>query len=202
MSSSEADLSNSSPFSISRLFHANLDALCLARARPLSPLENSLLALIHGAGLIAVWRASSWPFNFLAAAGLVSLLLALVLLRARRLSLAWLAPWFAAYGVLGLRFILFRWLNGSLPGYYDYLPPDWTLPPLHLEAVALAALLYSLAILIAQLVERRARLISAAAVLLGVAAVAWAAVVYAGGRTHGVTGSDPYAYVQMGIDWA
>ncbi len=112
-----------------------------------------------------------------------------------------LAPLFLLYGALGVRYVWIRILGGDVPGYFEYTLPDPRVL-LHFELLAASAALYALLILTAFFRHSRTRAILAACVMLGGAVLGWAASEYFGHRTAGATGSDPYAYVQMGIDLA
>lgn len=180
------------------VFRLHLRALSLALdpAPPRVPaLGTGALLMLHVAGLALVARLSLQP------GWLVLLPLALLApgahaLRTRRFpAVESLAPLFVvellAVGRVGVAVV-----RGSVPeplgtlldlGSAAPLAAAWTLlaqAPLLLPGVSANAL--------------RSRLGGAVAVLAG----AWAAVAYFGARTSGVTASDPYAYVQMAVDFA
>ncbi|MBI3738931.1 MAG: glycosyltransferase family 39 protein, partial [Chloroflexi bacterium] len=90
--------------------------------------------------------------------------------------------------------------NGRVPGYFDDVPPQPDAVIFQIEPIAVAVGLYLIALLLQKFF--RARALDALAIFLAVSTLAWASAEYFGQRARGVTGSDPYAYVQMGIDLA
>ncbi|MGB8648420.1 MAG: glycosyltransferase family 39 protein [Anaerolineae bacterium] len=190
------------PLSFQRVLRAHAAALTLQPAAPLSFAENLLLALVHAAGAGALARYFQWPWLVSVELALGLVLVLLVLQRTWRLGAAWLAPWFFVYLVLLSRLVYIRLMHGAIYGYYDYNPPEWGLLLLYVEGIAVAALLYSAAILTRDLLDARWRVAVFAAVLLLSLSIAWAGYKYFGQRTSGATGSDPYAYVQMAVDLA
>ncbi len=191
-----------SSFSPGRLLAAHASALALQKPGVLSPAENLLLTLVHAAGMLALARyfQSSLALALALAVGLVAVLLGLS--RAQRIGPTWFAPLFLVYAVLLSRLVYLRLMHGTIYGYYDYNPPEWGLLLLHVEAITVAALLYSVAILACNLLHSRRRIALIATCVLLLASTAWAGYKYFSQRTAGATGSDPYAYVQMGVDIA
>ncbi len=162
-----------------------------------------MLAL-HLLGLAAFWRIEQQPIWLVLPTLALWLFIPLVLYRSRgALAVETLAPLFFLYAMVAARFVFVRGFHGSVPGYFDYNAPNWRSTLFRLEPWAVVAFLYALAIQ-ARYLARRAwvRVMTGAAMMLALAAFAWAGVVYVGQRTHGVTGSDPYAYVQMAVDLA
>jgi len=160
-------------------------------AGSLPAVDAVLCVLAHVAGLAYLWRLAgrSYPLAVLMGAASLVLLLAPqwpAWVRWRKLDGTVLAPLTVAYG------------TGLMVGLH-VLPaePGQAL----LRAVEAGVAGY---VVLAQL-ERRARTRRLAApsalALLGATAL-WAGVEYLGGRTHGVTGSDPYCYAQMAVDFA
>lgn len=115
------------------------------------------------------------------------------------LHLQTLAPLFFLYAIVALRFIFIRGLGGTIPGYFDYNMPDLRSTVFRLEPWLVCALAYTFAIQLPLWSRRVLRFLPASVIL---ATFAWASVLYIGHRTSGVTGTDPYAYAQMGIDLA
>jgi hypothetical protein len=180
-----------------RLLQANLSALAFLPAESLDILEILILAVLHAAGLIALagFLHLSW---IIVVAGLAAFVIFVLL--SRRIQV--LAPFFFAYGVLLARFVFVRVLRLQVSEYYDYLFPDWGLVLFHVQAAALAASIYSLLIITVILLRSRRRTALLASAILFTGTMTWAGAEYFGHRTHGTTGSDPYAYVQMGVDLA
>ncbi len=189
----------------------------------LTRVQIAVTLALHLAGLIAaayLMRAPIWS------APLALVLLSIVpaiLLRARGTFAAQtLAPFFFLYAIIAARFIFIRVLGGDVPGYFDYNAPDLRSSLFRLEPWLVCALIYTLAIQIhflllsfraqreiapaeprfldTKIVSRNDSWIGAVALIL--ATFVWAGALYIGQRTHGVTGTDPYAYAQMGVDLA
>ncbi|MCI0478788.1 MAG: hypothetical protein L0Y55_21295 [Anaerolineales bacterium] len=121
----------------------------------------------------------------------------------RAFALQSLAPLFFLYAIIAARFVYIRVFGGAVSGYFDYNAPDLRSSLFRLEPWSVCALIYTLTIQIRCLANRtwqRVLLFGAAALTLAV--FAWAGALYIGHRTHGVTGTDPYAYAQMGVDLA
>lgn len=164
-----------------------------------------LLTAAHWAGVTLV--ASYYRWDPLAGALLLFVLLGPQwerLLRRRWVHIEGLAPLFLLYAVL-----LARWLaliGGKLlfayPGFS--LPTPWS-AWLSVDPTLAIACTWTLAAQTHALLraQRRERtLLPALAVGLLAFTLAWAAYTYAHNMTHGVTGSDPYCYAQMGVDVA
>lgn len=159
---------------------------------PRLPATDSLLWwLVHAAGLAYLWRLAGWSYALALPLGLASAALLLVpqwpaLLRRHKLDVTVLAPLAVPYA-LGLAWGL-------------HLAPAEAGRAL-LQAAELAAAGY---VLLVQL-ERQGwgrGLAAPAALALLSGTAGWALVEYLGGRTRGVTGSDPYCYAQMAVDFA
>lgn len=163
------------------------------------------LLLLHLAGLLAIVRLTHQP----AWLGLV------VVLGLQPLLVAWkrrewqprpecLAPMGLAYAVLGLRLVVavIARLQGLTSGPLSVPEPWGSLLDLN-SATAVAALwaLQAQAGLTAQVFGYQVwgQVLAAC---LALPALAWALVTYPALATRGVTGSDPYAYVQMALDLA
>lgn len=115
--------------------------------------------------------------------------------RAREsLSPAILAPFWLVLPFILLRFIWLRLLHQDIPGYFDYALPDIRVL-LRLEFLVAGAVFYSALIFLSQRQGIAYAVRLGALVCLGVMAAE-----YFEHRSLGATGSDPFAYVQMGID--
>ncbi|MBI5034871.1 MAG: hypothetical protein HZB51_30470 [Chloroflexi bacterium] len=171
----------------------------------LTRVETGALLLVHFGGLVAFWRLVQLPIWY----GALSLALLLgvpffISIKTRRaLAVETLAPLFFLYLIIATRFVFIRFLGGDVPGYFDYNAPDLRATLFRLEPWAICALIYTLAIQIRYLVDQAwQRVVPMLAAILILATIVWASSLYNGHRTHGVTGTDPYAYAQMGIDLA
>lgn len=185
----------------SRLLSYNLAALALVPA-PSPPLSAALVLLaFHALGLTLVAQLMRAPL-WLVGVVIGMMLVAQLLPRLRDIfSPSLLAPFCFVYLGAVVRFIWLRLLGGEIPGYFEYTLPDPRVL-LHFDFFVLAALLYSALILFSILVSRRTYAIRFAAFAAALAIFVWAIAEYFGQRTFGATGSDPFAYVQMGIDLA
>lgn len=183
---------------VRRLVSYNLASLSLRRPPVLARSESLLLLALHAVGLVVLAELARVPLWV--AVGAVSILaLGSVLPRARGIvSPALLAPFWFVYAALAIRFGWIRLAGGDVPGYFEYALPDLRVL-LRFEFLTSAAILYGALIALALLLSRGRALRFAAGGLAGVLFL-WAAAEYFGHRTSGVTGSDPYAYVQMAID--
>ncbi|MCC7162587.1 MAG: glycosyltransferase family 39 protein [Anaerolineae bacterium] len=184
-----------------RLAGNQISALALKRVPPPALVSSLVLLILHASGLTLVAQLARVPFWVVVVAILV-LVTAQFLPRVRAiLSPGLLAPFWFVYLAVGLRFVWLRVLRGEIQGYFEYTLPDPRVL-LHFEFLVGAALVYGALILLAQLAPSRGATLALAAVV-GVGAIfGWAVIEYFGNRTYGATGSDPFAYVQMGIDLA
>ncbi len=180
---------------------AHLGALALGNARDELPGWLSIATLaVHLAGLAATAYLIGQPIWLAPIILACLLILPIVDFRARGVfHLQTLAPLFFLYTIVALRFIFVRGFGGSVPGYFDYNPPDLRSTFFRLEPWLVCALAYSLAIQLHLFARRAFRFLPAIVILV---VFAWASVLYIGHRTNGFTGTDPYAYAQMGIDLA
>jgi hypothetical protein len=116
-----------------------------------------------------------------------------------------LTPLFLPYGVLFLRLVLVAFLRALDPNYQGFDPPEPWATVLSMDVALLLALGYVLLYeqyMLAASRGREANMMAGAGISLGVLSFAWAGGTYLLRHTHGVTGSDPYAYVQMAVDLA
>ena len=173
------------------------------RDPPLPAWAHAVLAIVHLAGLGCLWLLGGYA-AWWAIPSLLALSLLAWAVRPRRPRLETLAPLLPAYlGALGT-LLLERRLGIDIAEYQGFTFPDPWSPWLNVPALVVAGVGYALWIQLRLLAGRwctalRDRLLPA---LLGLLLVAWFAATVAVHRTHGVTASDPYSYVQMAIDLA
>lgn len=186
---------------LSRLFAYSQAALALETPLPLRWFEYIALLALHALGLSALARVMAWP-PLLALIPPALLGAALLVPRfPRPVSPALLTPCFFVYALIVIRYLFIRGLHGEVPGYFEYALPDPRVL-LRLEPALIAAIIYALGLATAQVLQSRARAIRLGAVVLSGLVLGWALVEFIAHRTYGATGSDPFAYVQMGIDLA
>ena len=165
-----------------------------------------LTTAIHLGGLVAFTYLVQLPLGF--APVVLVLLLALSWLAShsrRQFAIETLAPMFFLYAMIAGRFIFVRAFGGNVPGYFDYDLPDLRSTFFRLEPWAIGAIGYTLAIQISLVFRFRFQvsgITRGLAIVLMLVTFLWAIMAYVGGRTYGVTGTDPFAYAQMGIDLA
>jgi hypothetical protein len=171
-----------------------------AQIVPFFKRHPALLALLTLLPLLLVARLTHQPGGLLLPGGLLVQPL-LVSIRERRW--VWLLDTFwplgAVYLALGGRLLIA--LVGHLSGAAEPVPEPWAS---WLNLGALASL-SSLGVLLLQarytLAAYSLNRLSPGLLLAGVAGI-WAALTYFGLASHGVTGADPYGYVQMAVDLA
>jgi hypothetical protein len=185
----------------------HVDALCGALASgdpPLPPLTQAALALAHLAGLALLWRAGGRP-AWLALPALLLLALLPLLARPRRLRLETLTPLYPAYLSALAYLLLARRLGVDVDQYQGFALPDPWSPWFNVAAVVAAGVSYTLWIQVRLVLRGRGGRLWAAFRLpaaLVLVTLLWLAATVVVHRTHGVTASDPYCYVQMAIDLA
>lgn len=184
----------------SRLLAYHLSALALSIPPPLARAIVLGLVLVHALALgIGAYlaRAPLW----LVGIGAVIFFAAQFSPRARAIfSPALLAPFWFVYAAIVARFVWLRLARGDVPGYFEYALPDARVL-LRFEFLVGAAICYSALILGARFLPPRGRALGIIA-RLGIGALCiWASAEFFGQRALGATGSDPYAYVQMGVDF-
>lgn len=184
---------------LSHIVSYNLSALAFTRPPTLARIETCVLFALHTCGLAVLAQLArvslAWILlivAFFAAAYLVPRLRELV-------SPALLAPFWFVYVAIALRFFWIRFARGDVPGYFEYALPDARVL-LHFEVLVAAAILYAGLIFAAFVLPSRRNAFVLFAMGGAVVTPVWAAWEYFGHRTSGATGSDPYAYVQMGVD--
>ena len=168
------------------------------RLPPLTGREQILTAALHWLGLLAVARLAHWPFPLLF---LAVVFLCLPSLIRRRFHLALLTPLGILYALTAIRAlvaVMAHYAGYTTGSFYvpepfaRWLPFGWT---------AALVVVWCLAIQVVWLMPAglRWRLPAAA---LGIVAMSLAAWLYFSLVPAGVTGADPYAYVQMALDLA
>ena len=164
--------------------------------RSLATREASVLVVLHLAGLGLTLRLLHWPFVLVvilpSALGVLQLLGRVLRRPPVALALNALGP---VYLLTGLE--LLRRLAAGL-GRQGAVGCLFPLGP---ALVILAAYAFAYALYGAWPLERRQALAWLGAALIAGAAFAWAAWAYLTLYARGVTGSDPFCYVQMAIDW-
>lgn len=166
------------------MFARHLRTLTLNGLPPTSISFNARLSLLflHLLALFLVFRLAHWPWW---AAPLLLLGLSLPQLLWRRLILESLAPLFALYALAALRLFIVYALRQAAPESFRY---DWGL----LISVVWIGLIYL----------RLARRLRWMWVMVSAGGLALMGYLLWINRPMGVTGSDPAAYVLMGVDLA
>jgi hypothetical protein len=164
-----------------------------------------LLSTAHLVGLAALAQHYRWPLWSVWVLLLILLCpLWWLSLRRRRwhIHVEALAPLFLVYTVLAAR--LFVLIGAKVVGYPHFnLPPVWE-RVLSVDLAVLLALPWSLSLQVYAVLRQQRReraLLSAVAAVWLLLSFGWAAYTYLHHHTHGVTGSDPYCYAQMAVDW-
>ncbi len=173
---------------------------------------------LHLAGIVLVLQARFGSPAWLAPAVLLVLLLPQLpsLLRHQSPSLLPLTPLLAGYLVTILAAI-YRELGITVVGWQGLSFPNPMTSLFYVDGILLASVAYSWlcqifyarslpvptdAILVPHEPKRGNGAWQWAVILLLLSTSAWTVGVYLGKRTHGTTGSDPYAYAQMAVDLA
>ena len=165
---------------------------------PLPLRETAALLLFHLIALGLVSRLAHWPYLV---GPLFVGIIALLQKLQRPVRPESLAPLGVLYGAAALRLLIalaFR-LGGQTTGELT-VPDPWG-TWLSFSGAAALALIWLILIELAQRLSP-ARLAAGLGLTLGLGAVGWAAWTYFQMAPSGVTGSDPYAYVQMALDLA
>jgi uncharacterized membrane protein YjjB (DUF3815 family) len=183
-----------------RLLQRQVDAWTGALAQdspPLSLWENSSLGVIHLLGLACLWysadRSLWWAIPSLFLLSILPLCV-----RPHRLRFETLAPLLPGY-VSAVLSIVARRLGVDVTAYQAFSFPDPWSPWLNVPALVVLGIAYTLWAQV-RLVARRWR--PAVPIVLCAAVGLWMIAMVAVHHTQGVTGSDPYCYVQMAIDLA
>lgn len=162
---------------------------------------------LHLAGVALVLQARyGWPWWLapVVFAALVAPQWPLLISRRQPVRLLPLSPLLAAYGVT-LLWLAYQGLGITIIGWQGQAFPNPLISLFYVDGIVLAAVAYSILCqlkIALTVLGRPAGLWRWAAAGLLVCTLAWAAGVYFGKRTHGVTATDPYAYAQMGVDLA
>ena len=185
------------------IWRAHLAVLTFRRPPALQLSDNLFLFAIHALGIAALYFyfPIAWLWLIVAAFAIVASRFTSGQ-QTRYLSVTFLAPFGFVYFLILLRFVYGHVLNRTASGYYDDALPDWRVPLLHIQAAAIAASIYTAICLVMMIIRSRQRAIFFATILPSMVAALWASVLFIGQRTRGATGSDPYAYAQMGVDLA
>jgi hypothetical protein len=170
-----------------------------------------LLATLHLAGLAWLWYTADRPLWW-AVPSLAALVALPLLARPRRLRLETLGPMFVAYGSAAAYWLLAHRLQIDVDEYQAFSLPDPWSPWFDVPAVVTASVTLALFIQVRLLVSKETGFFGknpvsplgrhTLALGLALLVAAWLAVAVIAHRTHGVTASDPYCYVQMAIDLA
>jgi hypothetical protein len=176
---------------------------------PLSLPQNALLGSVHLAGLAWLWYAAGRPpWWAIPSLALLSALPALA--RPRRVRLETLAPLLPAYLLSLVSFFVSGRLHVDLADYQAFAFPDPWSPWFDVSVPVATGVTYTLLIQARMLSRARSWPLRwqpairerALPLSLGVLVLLWLGSVVVVHRTHGVTASDPYCYVQMAIDLA
>jgi hypothetical protein len=182
-----------------------------------------LLACLHLVGLAWLWYTADRP-PWWAVPSLAALTALPLLARSGRLRptscgrLETLGPMFVAYGSSAAYWLLARGLHLDVDEYQAFALPDPWSPWFDVPVVVTASVTLTLFIQVQLFMSKETRffgknrvstdsptsLMKRNALSLGLALLvaAWLAATTITHRTHGVTASDPYCYVQMAIDLA
>ncbi|MBM3128146.1 MAG: hypothetical protein FJ009_05845 [Chloroflexi bacterium] len=192
--------------------------------RALTRVQIIATLALHFAGLLAAAYLIQIPLWIAPLALLLLSIAPAILYRARGTFAAQtLAPLFFLYAMIAARFVFIRVFGGDVPGYFDYNAPDLRATLFRLEPWIVCALVYTLAIQVRVfalslrgaifatkqspnselgIASRKNARNDIILLALTLAIFVWAGALYIGHRAHGVTGTDPYAYTQMGVDLA
>ena len=182
-------------------YDRHLAALTLRGESAVLSFGLSIIALLmHGVGIVAFCQLIHQPLwvALVLLVGLNIIPFALAYSH-RRYAIETLAPMFFLYAIIAARFIFVRVFGGDVPGYFDYNLPELRSTLFRLEPWAVVAFGYTLAIQLHSVLRFTLRWIP---IILLSMIVVWSFIMFVDHRTHGVTGTDPFAYVQMGIDLA
>lgn len=185
---------------------AHLDAL-VGRLTPQTPplphWQTALWLAIHVLGLGWLWHSAGRPVWW----ALPTLLLLLglpTLARPRRIRVETLTPMLAGYAGSLVYTLLGKGLGLNVEAYQGFRLPDLLSPWLNAPVMVAASVVYVLWIqlkyVLASLSCRWKDVLPSLLILA--LTLAWFGSTVAIHRTHGVTASDPYCYVQMTVDLA
>jgi hypothetical protein len=191
---------------VPHIVQIQIDALCgaLSADDPMLPWwQQAAMGICHLCGLALLWftaeRSLLWTIPSLLALSTLPLLA-----RGRRIRLETLAPLVPAYLGTGVTVVLMRWAGVDVGEYQSFAFPDLLSPWFDVSALILAGVGYTLWIQVRLLLSDRpgTQRTKIWAIVLSVALGCWLTAAVVVHRTHGVTASDPYSYVQMAIDLA
>ncbi|MBI5302949.1 MAG: hypothetical protein HY868_12500 [Chloroflexi bacterium] len=157
-----------------------------------------VLFVLHALGLAAFWRLLNQPLWLVVPT--LALLLVMPIIFGKgslRRAIPTLAPLFFLYVILLVRYVAVRVVNAPVPYQDESTLANLRVLAFQIELAAIAACAY---VLFAQVARFARGVLIGLTVLVSVAACAWFAMETFSHRTHGVTGTDPYAYAQMAVD--
>ena len=168
--------------------------------QPPSLLVVILWLALHLVGLAAVFSVIRVPISYAPLVVLIPLVLGVVKTRvigsSRTAGLLALSPFLIPYAVLALR-VLAGVVTRFTLGEYKVIEPWASIFNLPFAMLVMTAYAAALSAFLA--VKHFARAFAITLIALTVAWAGWTALEL---RTRGVSGSDPYAYAQMGVDLA
>ena len=168
--------------------------------QPPSLLVVILWLALHLVGLAAVFSVIRVPISYAPLVVLIPLVLGVVKTRvigsSRTAGLLALSPFLIPYAVLALR-VLAGVVTRFTLGEYKVIEPWASIFNLPFATLVMTAYAAALSVFLA--VKHFARAFAITLIALTVAWAGWTALEL---RTRGVSGSDPYAYAQMGVDLA
>jgi hypothetical protein len=181
------------------LARRHVDALCGALDPAMPPLpawQTFALGAVHLLGLGFLCYLASYPLWW-AALALLLLAIAPALLPPRGLRLETLAPLLFVYAGVGLAVWLDQGLGVEVAEYQAFAFPDPWSPWFNGVALAVAGFAFTGWIIVRLWTRNVVASLSVCLALVG-----WLLGTVVTHRTHGVTASDPYSYVQMTVDLA
>jgi len=188
-----------------QIVQAQVDALrgVLSAGDPVLPWwQQGVMGISHLCGLALLWFTAeyspAWAIPSLLALSI------LLFVRGQRIRLETLAPLIPAYLGAGTSFVLTRWVGVDVGEYQSFAFPDLLSPWFDVSALVVAGVGYALWIQVRLLLSERPSIQQTKVwvTVLALALGSWFTAAVVIHRTHGVTASDPYSYVQMAIDLA
>jgi len=188
-----------------RLFRRQVDALTgtlSGDSPPLSLWENAVLLAFHLGGLAFLWYSADGPL-WGAIPSLLVLSIFPLCIPPFRLRLETLSPLLVSY--LGAALVVIaRRLGIDVDEYQSFAFPDPWSPWFNVAPLVVLGVVYALWAQVRLALQRwqpavRGRVLPA---MLCAGVAVWLVATVVVHRTHGVTASDPYCYVQMAVDLA
>lgn len=179
------------------------------------PARAAAVMCLHVAGVAFVLRARFGLSAWLAPAVLAALALPQLhaLLARRRPSLQTLTPLLGGY-LAAIAWAAYHRMGITVVGWQGLSFPNPMTSLFYVDGILLASAVYSFLCQLyasqaspgqrrsANRVHPASRAWKWTVALVVLVTTVWALIVYLGKRTHGATGSDPYAYAQMAVDLA